>query len=139
VPSTWRVGPQSLDHGHPSYVTVDIPPTLKALRPLVPAHISAKRTASGLEISWIRQTRSGGDAWELQDVPLGEATEAYTLQVMNGANMLRSWSTTVPQQVYIDSDITTDFGSQPTTLSLRVAQFSAATGPGPFLERTLNV
>lgn len=139
VPSTWRVGPQSLDHGHPSYVTVDVQPTLKALRPLVPAHIFAKRTTGGIAISWIRQTRSGGDAWELQDVPMGEANEAYSLQVMNGVNVVRSWSTDIPQQIYGDSDITADFGSQPSTLTLRVAQLSAATGPGPFLERTLNV
>ncbi len=139
VPTTWRVGPQSLDHGHPSYVTAVVPPTLKALRPLMPAHVLAKRTAGGVAISWIRQTRSGGDAWALQDVPLGEASEAYTLQVMNGATVVRSWSTDVPQQLYSNSDIMADFGSQPNSLALRVAQFSAATGAGPFLERTLNV
>jgi hypothetical protein len=116
-----------------------VQPTLKALRPLVPAHTFAKRTAGGIAISWIRQTRSGGDAWELQDVPLGEANEVYSLQVMNGANVMRSWSTVEPEQIYSDSDITSDFGMQPSTLTLRVAQLSAATGPGPFLERTLNV
>jgi GTA TIM-barrel-like domain/Putative phage tail protein len=139
VPTTWRIGPQNLDHGHPSYVTLDMPPTLKALRPLAPAHVSAKRFAGGITISWIRQTRSGGDAWDLQEVPLGEDSEAYTLQVMNGAAVARSWSTAEPQQNYNDSEIAADFGIPPHSLTLRVAQISAATGAGPFLERTLNV
>jgi hypothetical protein len=72
-------------------------------------------------------------------VPLGEANEAFTLQVMNGANVMRSWSTATPRQIYSDSNMTVDFGAPPSTLTLRVAQSSAATGPGPFLERTLNV
>lgn len=139
VPSTWRIGPSSLDHGHPAYVTLNMQPTLKALRPLVPAHVFAKRTASGIDLTWIRQTRSGGDAWELQDVPLGETREEYAVQVMIGTTVVRNWATTVPRQTYSNSEMLADFGSPPNALTVRVAQLSAATGPGPFLERTLNV
>jgi GTA TIM-barrel-like domain/Putative phage tail protein len=138
VPSTWRVGPPSLDHGHPAYVTVESPPNLKALRPLAPAHVKATKVAGGIAIEWIRQTRSGGDAWELQEVPLSETTEAYTLQILNGTSVVRQWQTTLPNQFYSTSSMTTDFGSVPTALNVRVAQLSAAVGAGAFLERTLN-
>jgi Putative phage tail protein len=139
VPSTWRVGPSAKDHAHPAYVTLNLPASLKALRPLAPAHVSAKRIAGGINISWIRQTRTGGDAWELLDVPLGEDGENYSVSVMNGATELRNWSTTTTQHFYSDTEILADFGAQPNSLSLRIAQVSAATGPGAYLERTVNV
>ncbi len=135
----WRVGPPSLDHGHPAYVTVDVLPTLKALRPLAPAQVKARRVLGGIEISWIRQTRVGGDAWNLSDVPLSEEREAYLLQIMSGSTIKRSWSPGAAPQFYADADVMADFGLNINALTLRVAQVSAAVGVGPFLERTLNV
>jgi GTA TIM-barrel-like domain/Putative phage tail protein len=137
--SRWKVGPATLDHGHPAYVTLDVPPTLKALRPLRPTSLKAKRTGAGVAISWIRQTRSGGDAWALQEVPLSEDVERYQLQVMNGAAVVRGLTPAVPSQFYSDAEMTADFGTVPSTLTLRVAQMSAAVGAGTILERTLNV
>jgi hypothetical protein len=137
--TTWRIGPSSLDHGHPAFVQVNVPPTLKALRPHAPAHLKAKRASGGIQISWIRQTRSGGDAWELQDVPLNETTESYVLDVMNGTSVVRHWTPTEAVQFYSDAELISDFGVVPNTLSFRVAQVSAAVGAGPFLERTMNV
>jgi hypothetical protein len=137
--STWRVGPETQDHGHPSYVSLDLPPTLKGLRPLRPAHVKARRDASGVTINWIRQTRVGGDAWDVVEVPLSEESESYALQVMNGANAVRSWTVSSPQRTYTNAEMAADFGAVPSSLTLRVAQLSAAVGAGPFLERTLNV
>jgi GTA TIM-barrel-like domain/Putative phage tail protein len=139
LPSQWRVGPPSLDHGHPAYVALDVPATLKALRPLAPTQLKARRTVGGVTLNWIRQTRSGGDAWDLLDVPLAEANELYTLKLVNGATVLRQWSPIQQQQFYSDAEMLADFGSAPNTLTFRVAQVSAAVGNGPFLERTLNV
>ncbi len=139
LPSRWRVGPSSLDHGHPAYVTIDVAPTLKALRPLRPAPIRSVRGGGGVMISWIRQTRSGGYGWDLGDVPLNEETEAYVLQVMNGAAVVRIFNTTVAQQFYSDAEMIADFGLVPATLTLRVAQVSAAFGAGTILERVLHV
>jgi hypothetical protein len=139
LPTRWRIGPPTLDHGHPAYVTLDAAATRRGLRPLRPAHINAKRVANGVNLSWIRQTRSGGDSWELPEVPLGEDSESYRLQVMNGTAVLRAWTPSTAQQLYTDAQLAADFGTTPNSLTLRVAQVSASYGAGPVLERTLNV
>jgi hypothetical protein len=138
VSSRWRIGPSSLDQAHDSYVELDLTSTLKALRPLRPAHVTMTRNAGGVVFNWIRQSRLGGDAWTEGDVPLGEDSESYLLQVMNGPLVKRSWTTTTPTQSYSNAEMTTDFGSVPSSFTLRVAQVSAVTGRGTFLERTLN-
>jgi hypothetical protein len=58
---------------------------------------------------------------------------------MNGANAVRSWTVSSPQRTYTNAEMAADFGAVPSSLTLRVAQLSAAVGAGPFLERTLNV
>jgi hypothetical protein len=139
VPSTWRVGPASLDHGHPAFVTRNIGSTLKGLRPLRPAQLQARPQAGGVLLSWIRQTRSGGDAWDIENVPLSEESERYQLQVINGATVVRSWAPQTAQQFYGGAEMTADFGAVPTTLTLKVAQVSASFGAGTFLEGIVNV
>jgi GTA TIM-barrel-like domain/Putative phage tail protein len=139
LPSTWRVGPASLDHGHAAYVQISVPPTIKALRPLRPAQLRSSPVAEGVLLTWIRQTRSGGDAWEFENVPLSEDVEAYVLQVLGGATVLRSWTPSSAQQIYTTEEMTQDFGAPTATLSLKVAQVSAAFGAGTFLEGIVNV
>ena len=92
-----------------------------------------------MTISWIRQTRSGGDGWELGDVPLSEDSESYVLSVLNGAAVVRTFNTTVAQQFYSDAQMLVDLGVVPPALTVRVAQVSAAFGAGTILERVLNV
>ncbi len=137
--SIWRIGPATLDHAHPSYVILNLGPTLKALRPLAPVQLKARKVAGGVDVNWIRQTRVDGDSWELTEVPLGETTESYRLDVMNGAAVARSFTRMTSDCFYSDAQMTSDFGAPPSTLTLRVAQLSAVTGAGTFIERTLNV
>jgi GTA TIM-barrel-like domain/Putative phage tail protein len=139
LPSRFKVGPASLDAGSPAYVTIDVTPTLKALRPLQPTGLRAVRGAGGVVISWIRQTRSGGDGWDLAEVPLGEDREAYVLSVLNGATVVRNFTASGPQQFYADAEMIADLGAVASTLSLRVAQVSGAVGAGTVLERVVNV
>jgi hypothetical protein len=139
VPQRLKIGPASLDAGSPAYVTVDVAPTLRGLRPLQPTGLRVVRGAGGVLISWIRQTRSGGDGWDLAEVPLGEDAESYALSVLNGAAVVRSFAVAVPLQFYSDAQMISDFGAIAQTLSLRVAQVSAAVGAGTVLERVVNV
>jgi hypothetical protein len=139
VSTRWKIGPASLDHGSPAYVTIDVGPTLKGLRPLSPTGLRARRGIGGVMVSWIRQTRSGGDGWDLAEVPLAEDSEGYTLSVLNGAAVVRTFNVPVPQQFYSDALMLADFGVLPPALSLRVAQVSAAFGAGTVLERVVNV
>jgi hypothetical protein len=137
--SRWRVGPPQYDQAHPSYVTVDVAPTTRGLRPLPPVHMKMIKEAGGVRFSWTRQTRFGGDAWDVDEVPLAEASELYEVRVMNGANIARSWRSMEPHQFYGDALMIADFGAVPSQLTLRVAQVSAAVGTGIFSERTFDV
>ena len=51
------------------------------LRPLSPVHVKIAEENGQTTLSWIRRTRIGGDSWAGLDVPLGEETEAYRVQL----------------------------------------------------------
>jgi hypothetical protein len=137
--STWRLGPSSLDIGHSSYVQFEFTSQLKALRPLPPVRLKSISDASGVALSWIRQTRTNGDSWDLIEVPLGEDTELYKLDILNGATLVRSISLPASNYFYSTANLIADFGSVPPSFTARVSQLSAATGPGAVLERIINV
>ena len=137
--ATWRIGPAQLDYGSASYLELSTTGTLRPLRPLSPAQIKLAHDPAGLSITWIRRTRVDGDSWELAEVPLSEASELYQLDVVAAGVVKRSITLTTPNYLYATADIVTDFGALPSSLTLRVAQISAAFGPGAVLERTINV
>ncbi len=136
--ATWRLGPAQLDYGHPAYLEFTFAGLLKSLRPLRPAVIKMAAGAGGFNISWIRRTRIDGDSWELAEVPLGEATEQYRLQIYSGTTLKRSLVLSAPNYFYGNADFATDFGAAPAAVKLRIAQMSATTGAGDILERTFN-
>jgi hypothetical protein len=83
-------------------------------------------------LTWIRRTRIDGDGWHAGDVPLGEDREAYLVQVLAGASVVREVLVTVPDWVYPVAQQAADG-----TLGgcvLRVAQLSDRFGPGPFAQ-----
>ena len=46
-----------------------------------------------ITLSWIRRTRIGGDSWAGLDVPLGEETEAYRVQLWNEGAVIAEYET----------------------------------------------
>jgi hypothetical protein len=99
-------------------LTVTLPHA--ALRPWAPAHLRAKRLASGdVAISWVR---CAGDSWGPGDPPLGFAAEAYRIEVLDGGDVVRTVETSSAAYTYAAADQTADFGSLPGSLQLRVAQ-----------------
>ena len=54
------------------------------LRPFSPVHIKATRIGDAVDIGWIRRTRTSGDDWASLDVPLGEESERYEVDFLNG-------------------------------------------------------
>ncbi len=109
------------------------------LLPLAPVQAKARRGPSGITLSWIRRTRQDGDAWEPLDVPLGEAIEAYEIDIMSGAAVKRTLASALPARLYAAADETADFGGPQTALALRFYQLSAAAGRGQPLTITLPV
>jgi hypothetical protein len=117
-------------HGDPSAVALEATPQATALRPLSPVHLRAVRSGEGVRVSWIRRTRVGGDGWAAAEVPLGEESEAYVLDILSGAAVVRTLSAAQPSALYPAADELADFGAPQAALSVRVAQLSATVGRG---------
>ncbi|MDX2235065.1 MAG: glycoside hydrolase/phage tail family protein [Hyphomonadaceae bacterium] len=99
-------------------------------RPFSPAQVRGRREPSGdVQMSWIRRTRLGGDAWQ-GEVPLGEEVEAYRVEIRDGAVLRRVFESAAPSVLYAAADQMADFGALPATLAVRVAQVSSRHGPG---------
>jgi hypothetical protein len=136
--NTWRIGPSQVDHGHSSYLEFASLGHSKGLRPLSPCHLRMRRDGADLVLSWIRRGRRDGDAWELAEIPLGEDSEAYHLEILSGATVVRAADVATPTYRYRAADIATDFATLPSTLDVAVAQVSASCGPGTKLLRRLH-
>jgi hypothetical protein len=138
-PVIWRVGPAGRDHADDAVTELVATPTANALKPLAPVRISARRTAAGITIVWIRRTRIGGDGFDLAEVPLGEASEAYEIDILDGGAVKRTLQAASPSVLYPAASELADFGTPQTTLSLRVVQMSATAGRGLAAEVTRDV
>ncbi|MEJ8473963.1 baseplate multidomain protein megatron [Roseibium algae] len=99
--------------------------------PLAPVHLKARRTSEGIGISFIRQTRRGGDSWEQVEVPLGEANEAYAVDILAPDEaVVRTLTVTTQTALYETAQELSDFGAPTAELSIAVCQLSATAGRG---------
>lgn len=97
-----------------------------------PVQIGGGRNAAGdLTINWIRRTRIGGEWRDYVDAALGEASESYEIDVLNGGGaVLRTITASSQTASYTAAQQTTDFGSPQSSVSLKVYQLSATVGRG---------
>lgn len=104
------------------------------LKPLSPVYLNGNRDAANdWSLSWIRRTRDGGEWRDSVDVPLGEATEAYEIDVFADgtyAVVKRTIAASTPACAYSSANQVTDFGSNQSTLYLKIYQLSAVVGRG---------
>jgi hypothetical protein len=138
-PMTLRVVSGDRDHGDPSAVEIAVTPQATALKPLAPVHLSARRTGAGVTISWIRRTRIDGDSWDAGEVPLGEESQTYEVDILDGGDVVRTLTANAPSVLYSSADELADFGAPQTSLSIRVAQVSATVGRGFAAAAILNL
>jgi hypothetical protein len=105
------------------------PYTGAALKPYAPAHLVAAEVAGDIVLAWTRRARTGGAWRDLQDVPLGEGSEAYVVQILNGSDaVIRTISgLSSPTATYTAAQQATDGGAGVTA---RVMQVSATVGNG---------
>jgi hypothetical protein len=129
-PMSLRIVAANRDHGDPSALAIEVTPQATALMPLNPVHISAVRDGDGVHISWVRRTRTDGDSWDATDVPLGEASEGYAVDILSGSTVLRTLSVATPTALYAAADELADFGAPQTSLGVTVTQLSATIGRG---------
>ena len=108
------------------------------LRPYPVAHLSAALAVDGaVNIKWIRRTRIDGDSWQSIEVPLGEETEAYVVQVKQGATLIREMQISAPNWSYTTAQQISDAASGAVTFS--VAQVSGRFGSGPFKSTSISL
>ena len=100
------------------------------LKPLSPVHVRGVRTGGDVAIAWIRRTRLGGDSWETPEVPLGEDSESYEVDILDGASVKRTLTAGAPNVVYAAAAQAADFGSPQPAYDIRVYQLSASYGRG---------
>lgn len=134
----YRVGPARDDQGSEDATQVTATVSGAALTPLCPVHLRARRTPLGVALSFIRRTRVAGDGWEALEVPLGEAREAYRVEILSGAAVVRALEVETPSALYAAADEIADFGTPQAQLTVRVAQLSASVGPGGAVTATLR-
>jgi hypothetical protein len=128
LPANWRIGPSTAAAADPLNLQLAFTPSGRGLRPLSPAQLRGVLQPGGdLLLTWVRRTRaSSGDSWVLVEVPLGEATEAYDLEILNGAAVVRTVSgIATPAFLYTTAMMAPDFGGPVTTLRFRVYQIGA--------------
>ncbi|MFL5259295.1 MAG: hypothetical protein ACJ8AS_06040, partial [Hyphomicrobiales bacterium] len=138
VEKGWRIGPATRDHGDPAYVEISHVASGIGLRPLSPVHLRGWRDGGDVVFSWTRRTRIDGDGWELAEVPLGEEREAYDVEVLSGGAAVRTVAVQEPRFRYSLSEQAADFGTPPSTFTLRIFQLSAVFGRGAPLEATVK-
>jgi len=103
------------------------------LKPLSPVHIKSVRNVpvtDDITISWIRRTRIGPEWRDLVDVPLGEATESYSIDIFNNGTVVRTLTSTSESVVYTAAQNATDFLSVQASVHVKVYQISADVGRG---------
>lgn len=131
LPFNWKYGPAPYDIGNTAYTSLlGFAFTGVGLRPLSPCHVAGVFVAGDLDISWVRRTRISGDSWDQIEVPLGEGSEAYEVDIMNGATVVRTIAATTPAATYTVAQQTADFGAPQASYTVRVYQMSASYGRG---------
>jgi hypothetical protein len=137
---TARCGPADTVYDPDLFVDVGLTPARRGLRCLPAVQLRAARDAGSgdVAIAWARQTRIGGDAWEPVEVPLGEASEAYRVEILDGDLVARTVTTLAPSLIYAAAEQAADFGALPEAIGIRVRQVSATEGPGSPAERVFG-
>ncbi|MCO6381890.1 glycoside hydrolase/phage tail family protein [Oceanicola sp. 502str15] len=134
---TYRIGPAGRAFSDPSYVERQEAFDGNGLRPYAPVHITGRRDETGdLQITWVRRTRIDGDGWDVPEVPLGEASEAYVVRVVQGGAVIRETTVSSPGWTY---GAAVQSGDGVTgAFELHVAQISERFGPGLFGKGEIN-
>ena len=109
------------------------------LKPLSPVQLAGSIDGSNnWDLTWLRRSRLSSSWWTTGVVaPVGEDTESYEIDILDGSTVVRTLTATSESVEYTSADQVSDFGSNQTTLKFRVYQMSATVGRGHVAEVTL--
>lgn len=120
---------------------VDVPFTYRGVNLECPSPIYAKGVRDGSSNftgTFTRRSRLSSSWWTTGVVaPVGEASESYEIDVMNGSAAVRTLTASAPTFNYSAANQTADFGSAQSSITFRIYQLSATVGRGLPLEVTL--
>lgn len=122
-------GPANKPLGDSAYRGGSVTLRNTSLRPYPVSHLRADFSASGLAVSWVRQTRIDGENWSGAEVPLGEENESYQVKVFDAGSLVQSETVGQNQYVY-DAQSQVADGTQGHHVTVQVMQLSARFGPG---------
>ncbi len=132
VAKHYRIGPATRGYDDPSFVHQVEAFNGNGLRPYAPVHLRLRSAGLDDVLSWTRRTRIDGDDWGGMEVPLGEETESYLIQIRVDGSLVREQIVNQPSWTYTDAMKLEDGVTGP--YNFRVAQLSAAYGPGLYAE-----
>lgn len=127
---------------------VEIPftPAANGLEPLSPVEIRAGRSAAAswdITIAWKRRARKNAEWRSYADVPLDDSPEAYVVEIYTSSAFTTLKRTisgiSSATTTYTSAQQVTDFGTNQTTIYVKVYQVSATTGNGFAASATLTV
>jgi hypothetical protein len=109
------------------------------LQCLSPVYPKATRDGSGnFTATFMRRTRLTGTWWTTgTNNPLGEESQSFEVEVINGSAVARTINTSTLGFSYSAANQTADFGSPQSSITFRIYQMSAVVGRGYPLEVTL--
>lgn len=111
---------------------------LRALMPLSPVHLKARRLSGGaIRIEWVRRGRFDADSWLATDIPLDVAEERYRVEILDGETPVRVAEVTSPAFDYEDE--AADFGGPLSSLTVEVRQFGERVALGLPARATLSL
>jgi hypothetical protein len=136
----WRFAPQGRPFGDPSAGSATAAYLGRDLRPLSPVHLRVRRVAGDLLFSWRRRTRVGGDDWASPDVPLAEAGERYRFELLDGGNAVLTREVVAQEALVTAAEEAALLPGGPHfSFEVRVAQISAAYGPGAVRQAMVHI
>lgn len=111
-----------------------------SLKPYSVSHVKGSVSNGDWVVSWKRRTRINGGWVDNTEVPLSEVTELYDAEVVNVAgDVVRSFNNLTSESfTYTSSDQITDFGSNQSSIIVRIYQKSDTVGRGIKKEVTLT-
>ncbi|GLS88413.1 hypothetical protein GCM10010873_33870 [Cypionkella aquatica] len=138
LPWNWRIGPAARSVSDASYTALAFTPAGRGLVPFAPVHVAqpwrTARSPGDLTIRWARRSRAlVADAWEQVEVPLAEDVEGYDVQILDGASVKRTLTSTTTSVLYTAAQQTADWGAPlgpGQTLAIRIYQLSNRLGRG---------
>lgn len=115
----------------------DFTNTGERARPRSPVHVHGERDGSfNLTITWVPRTRIPTTGLAVL-VPLGEAIEAYEIDILSGVTVVRTITASTPTAVYTAAEQTTDGFTPGDPIDMVIYQMSNIRGRGHGREATV--